>query len=302
MGAYDHSRYVSLTMEFRCNLACVHCMIEGTMDRLEPQSDETFAKILDHNRRTRQWWGLILTGSEITLRADLPDLARRAREAGFRHVRIQTHGMRLGNADYTRRLIESGVDEYFISVAGDDAESHDRITKVKGAWDKMIRGMEHLEAHDNVATITNTVVTRESHHLLPGVVEALARFKRLRQMEFWIYWPMKETDEKDLIAPYPEMLPHLQQAVARARALGRRVEIKNVPQCLLGADAHLLENGQPQLFIDPAFWTEFNRNGFYTCPRRDECAAKQCLGFNAAYARKYGTHDELLRPFAVAPR
>ena len=32
----DHADYVSLTMEFRCNLACVHCMIEGTMDRLTP--------------------------------------------------------------------------------------------------------------------------------------------------------------------------------------------------------------------------------------------------------------------------
>ena len=37
MGLYDHSDYVSMTMEFRCNLKCVHCMIEGTMDRLAPE-------------------------------------------------------------------------------------------------------------------------------------------------------------------------------------------------------------------------------------------------------------------------
>jgi len=39
----DHEKYVSLTMEFRCKLKCVHCMIEGTMDRLAPTSDETRA-------------------------------------------------------------------------------------------------------------------------------------------------------------------------------------------------------------------------------------------------------------------
>ena len=93
MGIYDHSRYVSLTMEFRCNLKCVHCMIEGTMDRLKPESDDSFNELLDHNKRSGQWTGLILTGSEITLRRDLPELARRARASGFDHVRIQTHGM-----------------------------------------------------------------------------------------------------------------------------------------------------------------------------------------------------------------
>lgn len=67
-GLHDQSRYVSLTMEFRCNLACVHCMIEGTMDRLVPQGDDRFEEVMAHNRRTGQWSGLILTGSEITLR------------------------------------------------------------------------------------------------------------------------------------------------------------------------------------------------------------------------------------------
>ena len=59
MSIYDHSKYVSLTMEFRCNLKCVHCMIEGTMDRLAPESDESFHDLLAHNSRTRQWTGLI---------------------------------------------------------------------------------------------------------------------------------------------------------------------------------------------------------------------------------------------------
>ena len=53
------------------------------------------AVIVEHNRANRVWKGLILTGAEITLRRDLPELARLARAGGFEHVRIQTHGMRL---------------------------------------------------------------------------------------------------------------------------------------------------------------------------------------------------------------
>lgn len=298
MGLYNHGDYVSLTMEFRCNLKCVHCMIEGTMDRLQPESDDSFDALLEHNRDTGQWTGLILTGSEITLRRDLPDLARRARAAGFRHVRIQTHGMHLSRPAYARTLVEAGIDEFFVSVAGSNAATHDAITKVRGSFDKTLRGMELLDAMPGVATITNTVVTEESYRLLPDVVDALAHLRRLTQMEFWVYWPMNETDDKNLAASHLLVLPYLREATRRARQAGRHVEIKNFPHCLLDeGDRDLLVNDQPQLYIDPAFWDEFARNGFYTCAYRDMCTSTQCLGLNTAYINRYGDHADRLRPF-----
>jgi wyosine [tRNA(Phe)-imidazoG37] synthetase (radical SAM superfamily) len=137
----DHDTYVSLTMEFRCNLRCTHCMIEGTMDRLAPTDAESFDRVLAEQAATAPWQGLVLTGSEITLRRDLPELARRARAAGFAHVRIQTHGMHLNRAPYLESLIDAGVDEFFISVAGQDAATHDHITRVPGSWARMMQGI-----------------------------------------------------------------------------------------------------------------------------------------------------------------
>ena len=84
MQRFDHREYVSMTMEFRCNLRCVHCMIEDTMHRLVPESADRFEELLAQNTEHRRWKGLILTGSEITLRRDLADLARRARAAARR--------------------------------------------------------------------------------------------------------------------------------------------------------------------------------------------------------------------------
>ncbi len=296
MGRYDHGAYVSMTMEFRCNLRCVHCMIERTMDRLVPETRERFEALLAHNARTREWEGLILTGSEITLLADLPDLARRARASGFRHVRIQTHGMGLANTGFADRLAGSGIDEYFVSVAGADSESHDGITGVPGSFAKMLAGMEHLDGRGDVDLITNTVVTARSYRLLPAVVRSLAHLRRLTQMEFWVYFPMKETDEKDLLVPHADVRPYLLQALADARTLGRSVEVKNFPECLLGPDGPALVNTQPQLFVDPAFWSEFARNGFHQCVYREACTSRECLGLNTAYIGKYGFEDALLRP------
>lgn len=294
----DHEKYVSITMEFRCNLACVHCMIEGTMDRLAPAPDATFQQVLDEQTSHERWEGLVLTGSEITLNRDLPNLARRAREAGFSHVRIQTHGMHLARPDYAARLVDAGVDEFFVSVAGATRESHDRITTVPGAWDKMLAGMATLDQYDHVKLLTNTVVTRESYRELPDIVRALGHLKRLVQMEFWTYWPMAETDEKKLCVAHADILPYLRDAIKVARSMDRFVEVKNFPECLLGNLGDALVNAQPLLVIDPAFWKEFDRNGFHQCKHRETCASTECLGLNSAYIERFGWEEDLLSPIS----
>ncbi len=191
------------------------------------------------------------------------------------------------------------MDEYFVSVAGPDAETHDAITTVAGSFEKTLAGLELLDRHEGVATLTNTVVTKRSFKLLPAVVERLAHLRRLVQMEFWVYWPMSEGDDKDLLASHAEITPYLREAVARAKALGRGVEVKNFPECLLGDDGSALMNTQPQLLVDPAFWPEFMRNGFYQCVYRDRCASTECLGLSTAYIAKYGYDEQILRPLAA---
>jgi len=291
--------YVEVTVHFKCNLKCVHCMIEGTMDWLRPESNDQLGRILAQNAREHCWKGLTLTGSEVTLRADLPELARAARRHGFDHVRIQTHGARLADRAYCRELVAAGIDEYFISVTAADAATHDAITGVGGSFDKTVQGLENLDAFAQVATLTNTVITERSYRQLPAVVERLRHLRRLAQMEFWTYWPMRETDDKDLVASHLDVLPYLKQAIAAAKRYGRAVEVKNFPECLLGEDREALDNDQPQLIIDPEFWPEFMRNGFHQCVHRSYCAARQCLGLNSAYVNRYGWHADVLVPFVT---
>lgn len=299
MGRFRHDDYIELTMHFGCNLKCEHCMLAGSMDRLAPVPPELFNEVLRDNRTNGRWKGLILTGAEITLRRDLPELARRARASGFEHVRIQTHGMRLADESYCRELVRAGVDEFYVSLTASTAERHDDITRVPGSFDRTWRGLRMLDRFDGVVTLTNTVITQRSYRDLPGLVRRLVRLKRLVQMEFWTYWPMGETDDKNLIAPHHEVRPYLRQAISLARQHGRDVEVKNFPECLLGEDGGLLDNSQSTLVIDPAFWPEFMRNGFHQCIHRPVCGSSRCLGLNTAYVNKYGWEVDGIRPLAA---
>lgn len=271
-------------------------MILDSMHWLKPADDVELNELLDENRRSQKWKGLILTGAEVTLRKDLPELAARARDAGFEHVRIQTHAMRLADPAYCDTLVQSGIDEYFISVTADSAERHDRITEVPGSFDKTLQALKNLDCFPHVRLMTNTVVTRLSYQCLSGVVELLKGLRNLVQMDFWNYWPMEEIGNPELLISHFEVRPYLKQAILLADQYGRHVEVKNFPHCLMDETAWALRNDQPELRIDPRFWEEFNRNGFQQCAYRDVCGSRQCLGLNAAYVNHFGWHEDRLSP------
>jgi hypothetical protein len=91
-------------------------------------------------------------------------------------------------------------------------------------------------------------------------------------------------------------MPILLEAVEAAQALGRCVEVKNVPECLLGTHSDILVNDQPELMIDPAFWNEFARNNFERCIHRAYCGTRRCLGLTDAYVKKFGWEEDFVSP------
>ena len=55
-----------------------------------------------------------------------------------------------------------------------------------------------------------------------------------------------------------------------------------------------LVNAQPILLIDPDFWTEFDKNGFYQCPYQTTYSSTECLGLTTAYLGKFGDEADQL--------
>lgn len=298
---YPAEDYVELAMSFGCNLKCSHCMIEGTMELLTPQSLDQFHALLRRNRQDSRWSGLTLTGAEITLDPRLAELAALALQHGFKNIRIQTHGGQLADPAFTARLIDCGINEYFISVTASTPEAHDGITGVAGSFERTLQGIANLSAYPAASVITNTVITDLSYQHLPGVVSLLSQYPAVKQLEFWYYFPMRSTDHKSLLVPVDLCLPYLLDAIRIARSVSLPVEIKNFPHCLLGAFQDLLYNDQPQLEIDPRFWDEFGRNGFYQCIYKSQCASSMCLGLSTAYIHRFGWEADILHPLPGPP-
>ena len=106
----------------RCNLQCPICFANAAASGYvyEP----TFEQIKEMMRNLRANRptpppAIQLSGGEPTLRDDLPEIVRAAKEAGFWHIEVNTNGIRLAkDLDFVKRLREAGVSTIYLQFDG----------------------------------------------------------------------------------------------------------------------------------------------------------------------------------------
>jgi cyclic pyranopterin phosphate synthase len=287
-------RDLAVTVDFHCNSACTFCIVQEGMNNYRGVPFERFVAIADENLRSRKYDRVIFTGGEVTLEKSLFRFVEHARASGaFRHVRLQTNGRKLADPAFTRELVAAGIDEFFVSLHGDNAALHDRVTQRTGSFDELVRGLDNLTRH-SVRRLTNTVVHRTNVGAFRGIVDLAHRYG-VGEMEFWAYLPMEDhADERNLIAPITMAMPSLCAALDRCAELGIRAITKYVPKCLLGAHGATLDNSQPDTIIVESFWDEFPR---FACLYEAVCEhSDECLGLSHDYVRKFGWEEDTLVP------
>ena len=109
----------------RCNLRCRFCFADGGRPEEDPTLEEMKAAIRDIVRQCGNPL-LQLSGGEPTLREDLPELVRYAKEAGCSYVQVNTNGIRLAKEpEYAKKLSEAGLDIVFLQFDGTESNIYE---------------------------------------------------------------------------------------------------------------------------------------------------------------------------------
>jgi 7,8-dihydro-6-hydroxymethylpterin dimethyltransferase len=124
----------------RCNLTCDFCFVNARACGYvyEP----TFEQIVEMMRLLRNEKpvpppAVQLSGGEPTIRMDLLDIIRKAKEVGFSQVQIASNGIRIANDPaYVRALKESGLSTVYLHFDGVTEETDPYVKK-------------HMQAVDN---------------------------------------------------------------------------------------------------------------------------------------------------------
>jgi len=185
-GNMDPGRYsrlfgglaVMLGLTYRCQCTCSAC----GMGAYRKDSRGEFT--------TRQWLDVMdgfpaatrsvaFFGGEPTLRSDLPDLIRGAKQRGF-DTSVDTNGYLLSPA-YVAKLKKAGLDMAFISLDSWDPATHDRLRGRPGIFNKVLSALQSCR-REGLSSVVSTYATKEN--LRDGGLQKVLRLAEKLQANF----------------------------------------------------------------------------------------------------------------------
>lgn len=156
----------SVELTRRCNLSCLHCYnnlpANDAAARAEELTTGEHRRIMDEIAEAGCLW-LLLTGGEIFLRKDFRDIYDHAKQRGFL-ITLFTNGTLIDRAmaDY---LAERPPFSIEVSLYGLTRETHERVTRVPGSYDRCREGIRLL-AERGLPLLLKTMVMRPNRNEL----------------------------------------------------------------------------------------------------------------------------------------
>jgi MoaA/NifB/PqqE/SkfB family radical SAM enzyme len=247
-----------------------------------------------------------LTGGEPTIHPRFVDVLKMCQKLGMR-TSIGTIGTRLCQEDFARSAAPL-LNEGLFSLHGSSSETHDKLTRREGSFDRVVRAMEYTQRFNpNFRCFVNTVVTNHNVHELPDTV-AFAESLGAELVVISNTTPEGAGEDfyEELAVPLEvlaQVLPKVPERVNKSV-----VRFFGTPMCVLG-DYWMWSN---DLHWDPRVTTEWGsapgkvifEDLYNWAPDRrrvhtkacDDCDRnKVCMGIFDKYEQLWST--EALRPF-----
>jgi MoaA/NifB/PqqE/SkfB family radical SAM enzyme len=289
-----------LFLNYACNAKCAFCYnppITPELLRRELSLEQAAASLYRAAKGGAR--RLNLHGGEPTLRDDLPTLLALARRLGFAEITLVTNGVRLASSRYVRKLASSGLTTARLSVHGPDAETHDKIVEIPGAFDRILQALEHLRAAKVPAGL-NFVMVRRNLRTLPDFLERFVA--TLGVDDVIVYFPhlrgMMALNAATEALTYEEAAPFVSDGLARLGPAAASVLLANFPPCALPEHAGRMldwahDEGAPALQVHPEGFSE-ELEGMKDAQRAPvpacaECSMeKECRGVEREYVERFG--------------
>jgi len=159
-----------IAVTYRCQNRCDFCYASSPYRgrTVAEMSTDQVCSVIDKIRDEAHVPTISFTGGEPTLRKDLPQLIAHARSRGMR-TNLITNGLCCAEPAYVEELAAAGLNSAQVSLEGDHAALHDRITGNPGSFERTVQGIHQLKAA-GIHTHTNTTISRYNRNHLDPVV------------------------------------------------------------------------------------------------------------------------------------
>ena len=222
--AQDRRPIVVWNMSRACNLQCVHCYAEAARGATGDELTTEQARAMIGDLAGFGAPVLLFSGGEPTLRPDLLELGRYAREKGLRTV-ISTNGT-LITAELARRIKEADFGYVGVSLDG-VGEVNDRFRGHPGAFKAALAGIRNCVAVGQNVGLRFTI-TRRNADQVPAIFDLVESEQINRLCFYHLVYSGRGSDLIGEDLPRPEARALVDLIFERTLDLFRRGLTKDV--------------------------------------------------------------------------
>ena len=160
---------------FSCNNNCIMCSTKPKGKTYLDRPTEDVGRDLIEGKK-RGYLRAELTGGEPTIRPDVLDLIRAAKELGYREIALSTNARMLSYDSFCQKAIENGLNRITFTLNAHNAELGDAICRTPGAFKQTLRGIKNALKYPKVTISANTVLFRLNYQHLPQIGKFISDF------------------------------------------------------------------------------------------------------------------------------
>jgi MoaA/NifB/PqqE/SkfB family radical SAM enzyme len=270
------TKRIKITSE--CNQDCIFCDSNASHDPVLYSEKKINSQISNKDGLKR----LNITGGEPTICKNLGKYIKLAKKNGYIDIALLTNGNNFSDKKYALQIKKSGLTEVIVSVYHYDPKINDKISKIKGSFEKKIKGIVNLR-NLGIKITVNIVIFSGNYIVIPEIVDYLYSSFDIKNFAFSFLEPNCEK-----VAGNPKLIPDVRGSLAslkKATSYCDRNDLRYfipyrgaIPPCIFKMNG--INVIKPENIIGADI--DLSRTRYSVCRNCDE--RMHCQGFLKEYA------------------
>lgn len=222
---------VDIKTNFQCNNHCRFCVQGDKRHFNKAKSTSQVKRILESARETHD--SVVFTGGEITIRKDILELVKHAKDLGYQTIQLQSNGRMFAYQEFCDSLIAAGANQFSPALHGHIAKLHDYLTCSEGSFMQTLTGIKNLKRR-NQDVIVNCVVTKPNYRHLFKIAKMLVSLEVDQYQFAFVHAGGTAGKNFDAMVPRKTLaVPYMKEGLDVGIKRGIKVMTEAIPYCFM---------------------------------------------------------------------
>lgn len=221
-----------IILGYQCNNNCQFCLDANKRNLVNKTTGQIIQEMVQVRRKGFTYLELI--GGEPTIRPDIVELIKFARQLKFENIMMATNGRLFAYKEFAKKIIEAGLTDLIFSLHGHNSKLHDSLTRSRGSFRQMMKGIKNVRALGLKRIGTNTAIVKQNYRYLKKIGQLILKLG-FRNSEFIFIDPTYGAAHDNFL----KLVPKISEAapcIRKCLDLGKKNKISHwviryVPMC-----------------------------------------------------------------------